>query len=171
MTSILLTTPRSECGTDRERRVIAALRSKLPRAARLLTTADLWEQATLEAGDWPLHSALPPELHGAERRAAALTLQRACTDRRRAAYQRLVASTLRQARALVIVPRTDGSVGQGIAAEIATAKKLCAVYVVSPDGRLVPLVEAGMTAVLPHSTFGNAVRFTLWEVKAASEVA
>jgi hypothetical protein len=163
MTSILLTTPRSECGTDRERRVIAALRTKLPKETRLLTTAELWKQATAEAGVWPLHSALPPELHGAERRAVGLTLQRACTGRRRDAYQRLIAGTLRIASALVILPRSDGTAGQGIAAEVATAKRLCAVYVVSPDGQLVPIAEAGMTAMLPHSTFGNAVRFTVWD--------
>lgn len=163
MTTILLTTPRSECGTERERGVIAALRSKLPKETRLLTTTELWEQATAEAGDWPLHSTLPAELQGAERRAAALSLQRACTDRRRDAYQRFVADTLRQARALVILPRSDGTVGQGVSAEIATAQGLCPVYVVAPDGLLLPVAEAGMTAILPRSSFDRAVRFTVWE--------
>lgn len=62
--------------------------------------------------------------------------------------QRMVWSALQQARQAVVLPRADGSIGFGTYRDISLATDLnVPVLVVSNDGRLWPLAQAGLVLV------------------------
>ncbi len=62
--------------------------------------------------------------------------------------QRKVWAALQQARQVVVLPRADGSIGFGTCRDISLATDLnVPVLVVSNDGRLWPLAQAGLVLV------------------------
>jgi hypothetical protein len=132
MPCVLLTTPRSERNSTRERRVLNALGCKLSPPTLLLTTAVLRDLAVTEVGEWPSNTTLPAELRGAERRAAGDALRRKYAQKQRDVYRKIVTDTLDRAHALIVLPRSDSTIGQGVAAKITTANRLSvAVHVIS----------------------------------------
>ena len=168
---LVFTMPRSELGAERTARVIAALAGRLAGGPiRLVISTDIWEAVRGELTK-PHLADIPHDRPPAERHALFTAQRHDYWQSVRLAYMRRLDHGFEHCAGLVILPRSDGTIGSGIFSEIAAAQaRNVPVRVVRPDGHIVPLEVAGMIEAmveegkpdLAKGRYRVAAGFTLW---------
>jgi hypothetical protein len=116
---IILLTPVSEAGSQRETLVLQALGRNFP-GAQIESNDCRWPKGGVRRGD------------------------------RHRRYVEALAEALATAHLVVVLPRLDGTIGRGTWTDLhAASAHSGSIFVVRPDGRMLPLVDSGLERLEP----------------------
>lgn len=116
---IILLTPVSEAGSQRETLVLQALGRNFP-GAQIESNECRWPTGGVRRGE------------------------------RHMRYLEALAEALTTAGLVVVLPRSDGTIGRGTWTDLRAANaRLGSIFVGHPDGHLVPLVDTGLERLEP----------------------